>query len=348
MGGEDKDEDSQGPPTIIINELLASVQNAIMSGRLQQDIEESMYKCYGDTATIEALKILEDLSIVGRRTNRRKDRKKDITEIYNAARKEDWRNRNLKFAAVDFNNICHIPAGVGDELNLRMEMRDLRNKFDDLIQTWDAVKKMTTTVQEMNEFMKTMKSDRPSYLNIAKKQEEIPVLNQMPKRGAQPRPPTSPPLTQVIALRNAAEQDDRTSTPSSQNNDSKWKVIQRKKTKQKVHLGEHRGSNIECIERPPRKRTAIVLVSRFKPGTTKCDIEDHVRQTVTDYEMEGIEEWKTKYDGYLSFKIAFLIGERKLGESLRDITQVSNWPYQSLVKPFRPTTVYRNTYNNSK
>lgn len=312
-------------------------------------IEESLFKCYGDNATIEALKLLEDNCIVGRRTNRRKDRRKDITEIYNAVRKEDWRSRNLKFAAVDFNNICHVPAGLGDELNLRMEIRDLRNKFDDLVATWESVKKMTTAVEEMKEFLTTMKtvniSDRPSYLNIAKNSVETPApVHQNSKRATKPRPPSSPPLTQVIALRNAAKVG-KTSTPISQQ-DSQWQVIQRRRPKQKVVLGEHKGSNIQCVERPVRKRTAIVLVSRFKPGTTKDEIVNHVKMTVKNYELDNIEEWKTKYDGYVSFKISFFIGERKLGESLRDITKVDNWPYQSLVKPFRPTSVYKNTFNN--
>ncbi len=364
MGNSDEDDDSiGGTPTIIINELLASVQNAIMSGRLQQDIEESLHKCYGDTATAEALKVLEDNNIVGRRTSRRKDRKKDITEIYNAVRKEDWKNRNLKFAAVDFNNICHVPSGLGDELNLRMEIRELRNKFDDLIATWETVKQMTTSVQEMNDFMKKVKTDSddkplpPSYLNITKNLKEPSLQNAAPKKVNQSRPPSSPPLTQVIALRNATEQSAKTLTPNSQpsflrsisqQNESQWQLVQRKRPKQKLMLGEHKGSNIQCVERPARKRTAIILASRFKPGTTAGDIESHVKSTVLNYELESVEEWKTKYDGYVSFKIAFLIGERKLGESLRDIIQVDKWPYQSLVKSFRPTSVYKNTINNIK
>lgn len=62
--------------------------------------------------------------------------------------KIDWMGKTHKFAAIDLDKVCRVPAGLGDELVLRAEMQELKLKFQDLASAFEDVKQLSISVSK--------------------------------------------------------------------------------------------------------------------------------------------------------------------------------------------------------
>src|SRR5258705_179344 len=90
---------------VIVNALLASMQNAILDGKKTPEIVTTFWNFYEEPAISAAFQVLGL-----KRSSRRRDRKVDLEELLTHLRKEDWKAKNVKFAAIDFKEICLVPS----------------------------------------------------------------------------------------------------------------------------------------------------------------------------------------------------------------------------------------------
>jgi len=220
-----------------VNELLASAQHAILGARTVDEIVAAFFKVYDDAMIQDAQLKLTQLGYLGKRSERRGTaaRERDITEIIKCMQKIDWMGKSHKFAAIDLDKVCRVPAGLGDELVLRAEMQDLKLKFQDLTSAFEDVKQLSvkvsksadevvSAIEKIHEPRKqqpTSAYSKPPLLNISASQRGCS------DPGGSSRPET-PLYSQIMALK-YNQQESGTETPEQK---ADWKVVSsRGKTK---------------------------------------------------------------------------------------------------------------------
>lgn len=328
---------------VIVNALLASMQNAITDAKKTPEIITTFWNFYDELAISAAFEVLGL-----KRSARRRDRKIDLEELLTHLRKEDWKAKNVNFAAVDFKEICLVPSGIGDELNLRYELIELRTKFSDMTAALEEVKQLGKTVKDANDtFLKVVTNSenvgKPSYSKSLKNWKQVV-----------PRPPTPPP-SQVHAMKNPdpaiMEQDSVTQNHNEKSGDDGFTVVTKRKRKSgAVIVGAGSSSDIKTVPKTPRIKTGMILVSRCDPETTCEDISREIQklQTETPYKLHGVEIWKSRYQTYSSFKVTYELGVKPLQQFLNELLYNENvdqlWPAGVLVKSFRPNFVKKPFY----
>lgn len=119
---------------VIVCELLTSAQHACLNGRTADEVANVFSTFYSNEDVTNAQTQLYNLGLMGKRSTRVKDattRERDILQIILCLSKIDWKGKHIQFAAADLSRVCNVPAGIGDELQLRREMRELKIKMED-------------------------------------------------------------------------------------------------------------------------------------------------------------------------------------------------------------------------
>lgn len=336
--------------TVIVNELLLSLQHAIITCKLSDDIAEAFSNFYEEAELLEARTILLTIN-EQRSTSRKFDKKKCVIELLEQLRKDDFMSKNVTFAAINLFKICNINAGIGEEL--RYEIKELRGKYTSLTSAIGELRSITTGFDSISTEIKSFniaqnKVNPKSYLAAAH--------NGMRRRHVtgESRPPTpaSPPLTQKIATARDVDNEDQVSCEDNDraiDNDKRpyFPAKQRKKRPPMLHktgVGGTAESNVKSILKP---RVGILFLTRCTPTTTCDDISSHISEKVKSYKLLDVERWKAKHESYSSFKLCFNIEQAKLSTFLKDTIKAELWPASSFVKPFGMTRLMKPSLTQS-
>ncbi|CAL8105662.1 unnamed protein product [Orchesella dallaii] len=323
---------------VLVNELLCATIHAILEGRTNDEILPSFVTFYEDDEIQIARQVVYKL-IDKRFAKRSNAKEKDLNEIIGYLRGADFRGNDIKFAAINLSRVCTVYSGIGDERQLRSEVRELRTKFESLTSDLSTIKQLSSSLEGLaadmkvsNEAIKNLKA--PTYLQAAK---------QSIRKGRQhtePRRPATPPPSQIIAMNNGQYDRKESSDPEGD-----FMIVRnrRKTLKPKVAVGGAADSNIKAVE---RARVGILFLTRCTPDTTIDMIEQHIKQTSINYKLRDVELWNAKYkESYSSFKLCFELGNEKLSNFLREVILPDYWPAGTLIKPFGLKRDLRRTQN---
>ncbi len=332
MGNED--EEAAVEQKIIVNELLASAKHAIITAKTKTEIELAFSKFYGEAAIIEAKKVLVNLALVPPKITRKVDKAKEIGQIIDCLQQTDWKGINTNFAAVDLERICKVSSGIGDEMQFRMEIIELRNKFETLTSEVEKINKLTDVVTKASENIQNANSIKHNgglfYSSVVSRN-----VRKAPDQDLQRRP-SSPPLTQKIALQNhnvPVKTPEEEAPHNSTLVNEGFTLVNHKKRKSKIIQGKALSSHVKSV---PRSRTGILFATRFDPETTPDDVAKMVEQNnLLTHTLIKAEELTTKHNSYKSFKLVFDLKEMPLSQFLRDIEDPNKWASGLLVRPFR-------------
>lgn len=342
------------PPELIVSELLLSIQHALQTGRNADEITTVFSNFYDDVSIHETQQHLFQLKLMGKRSEKRTQRntaarERDIMEIVKCLVKFDWEGKTFKFVAVDLAKICHVPAGLGDELALRAEVRELKIKLQDLTSMFEEIKQISDSVKQSADEVKSLlktatepsELTSPDELAIAKSYKNI-TLRKPPcgiqitdRQEIQPdgssRPETPILYSQVMAiqkdLEDAGNADDKT---------GEWKVVVKKTPPKRIRaiVGQLRGSSIQSSRPVKHARRATIFVSRCKPDTSVEVMESEIGKNITTFKLDAVELLKTKFNTYTSFKVSFFLDDKKLSHCFNDVMKPELWGDGVLVKPF--------------
>lgn len=324
------------------------MQNAILDAKKTPEIITTFENYYDETAIAAAFEVLGL-----KRSARKRDRKIDLDDLLNHLRKEDWKGKNVRFAAVDFKKICQVPSGIGDELNLRYELIELRTKFNDMTAVLEDVKNLGKNVQIINDtFAKALTSTE-----LVAQPKPCNSLKTRKPRVLIPRPPPTPPPSQIHAMKNNKSDTDQDISNEinieETVNDQFTLVTRRKRSSGKIIVGVGNSAGLKSVSKPLRIKTGMILVSRCDPETTCDDVTREIEklQKNTGYKLHGVETWRSRYQTYSSFKVTYELGEKPLQQFLNELLYDDNvdqlWPAGVLVKSFRPVFVKRSFYKNA-
>jgi len=345
--------------TLVVNELLASAQHAILTGKLTDEISETFNYFYNDADVHEARKIL--YAVVEKRLTTHKGddaKKKDIADILSILRNKDQQVKITSFGVLDLSKCCRVFSAIGDEIQLRSEISELRIKFAELSTAFQDIKRMTTAIETMSTEIaspstaasiknmsvafrslqsgsnasNTVQIKRPTYLSVA---------NEGTRRrhvtgASRPRTPVSPTISQKVAMQSEqkVEEEIHDFDNPDVNNDDKWQTARRRRPRprQKIILGNAEDTGIRAADRRPRE--GLLFLSRVVAGTSAADVENMIKSKIHDYKLRDVETWNAKHNSYSSFKISFEIGEKSLKAFFNDIITADRWPAGVLIKPF--------------
>ncbi|CAL8148269.1 unnamed protein product [Orchesella dallaii] len=256
---------------VIINELLVSLQHAIITCRITDDIVEAFSAFYEDTEIAEARNIV--LTIYEQRSTTRKfDKKKVVAELLDYLRKDDFKGKNIAFAAINIFKICNVHAGIGEEL--RQEIHDLKVKYSSLTNACGELKKFSDGVENIVEEVKLIatsvaKPTIPSYLNVAKEGNRTRHVT----GASRPTTPASPPISQKVAMGTYPQFDQNISEKETNG----FILVERKKrTKSSTSgVGGTATSNVKSV---PKPRVGFLFMTRCAPETTIEEISAHVTE----------------------------------------------------------------------
>lgn len=326
-------------PQPIINELLASAIHAIITAKLNPEIVAAFTRFYDGDKINQAKNCLMDLELIPRRSLRQlKDqeaREKSILEIIQSLRKTDWQGNDQQFAAVDLGAICRVPSALGDEIQLRSEVDDLKRKFEDLTAAFEEVKHARLTVERAIETVVSYQNSTNEHETSTQAPDS--QIMHLPNNIAAPPPvrSESPILySQIAALARHATSEQQTTTVK-QDNDGFTKVTRRRtlhgKAKHNVVVGGLSNSQIKSVA---KKRLATVFMTRCSPESDEFHIQQHAIEHIIHYPLLKVEPLKTKADTYKSFKLIFDLREDSLSNFFRQTLIPTLWPSGALVKPF--------------
>lgn len=274
------------------------------------------------------------LSLLAPKITRKLDKQKEIGQMIDCLQQTDWRGINTKFAAVDLEKICKVSSGIGDELQFCMEISELRNKFETLVSDVEGINKLTEVVTRASENIQNrhmMKNNEKNlYPSVVSRD-----VRKTQNRGYQ-RPPSSPPLSQKVALGEhnllGISLEEEIPHNSTLKNDG-FTIVKRKKRKSNI-TQENAPSNY--IKSVPRSRTGILFATRFDPETKPEDVAKMVDQNeLINHPLLKAEELTTKHNSYKSFKLDFDLKELPLSQFFPDMEDPKKWAEGLLVRPFK-------------
>ncbi len=332
---------------IIICELLASAQQACLNGRNADEIANVFSTFYSNEDVTNAQSQLFNLGIMGKRSTRSKDstaRERDVLQIILCLSKHDWKGKHVQFAAADLNKVCNVPAGLGDELQLRREMRELKIKMEDLMSAFleiraisSDISKTTTEICNLTDRKKTNKNQTD---NLKQKPDQLVISNRNVNEAEGSSRPDTPLYSQIAALRNMQSNDGK---------EGAWNTVQKKKRPRKTLsvVGSSQETKIKAIQpfRKPQKGT--LFVTRYAPQTTADDLKDEIKLKIAEYSLDSVESIKSRYETYTSFKVTFLLEEKKLNQFFKDVIQPQLWSENAFVKPFSMKKIGGFKYNST-
>ncbi|CAL8140023.1 unnamed protein product [Orchesella dallaii] len=317
--------------SVIINELIVSLQHAVITCRTSNDIVEAFSNFYEDDEVLEARNVI--LKLNGQRaTSRKADKKKLVAECLDYVRKEDFKGKNLEFGATNVFKICNVHAGIGEDL--RQEIAEVRAKYESLTRAIGELKTLSNGLENVASDLKTFhgtvhsptKPTKPSYLKIANTGIKMRHIS----GSSRPVTPVSPPISQKIAMqRDAGNVEDGTDM-----NQEPFTLVKRKKNKSSSRVTGVGGTADSNVKSVPKPRVGLLFLSRCTPETTCDDIGTHIFRSVKSFKLLDVETWKTKYNTYSSFKISFNLETEKLSAFLKETVTAELWPAGSLIKPF--------------
>lgn len=257
--------------------------------------------------------------------------------------KIDWMGKSHKFAAIDLDKVCRVPAGLGDELVMRAEMQELKLKFQDLASAFDEVKQLTISVSKSADdvvsAIGTVNQLSPPLPNPQTQSKTPPLdLNLTQKTAREPdgsSRPETPLYSQIMAMK----YNKPDSKEIAHGGNAGWKMISRKKKpkiekKQMGIVGQLKSTCIQSAEPYQRPRKAILFVTRCKPETTENDLEKDILDNISFYQLDQVESIATKFETYKSFKVSFLLDDKSLSQFFIDTMKPEVWGDGVLVKPF--------------
>lgn len=317
---------------IFVNELLISAQHAMETGKTTDDILIAFSKFYSDENVLDARKLLATLEVIGKTTGRKIDKSKEILNIIKCLRDVDWLGKNINFAAVDMRRVCYVAAAIGDEIQFRAEIQELKTKFEDLTSALGEVKNLSKTVTSTtNEVMTSLQNFQQAtpttYSSVVRENQEP----QHDLAGAPLRRAVSPPISQKMAMKRHQQQ---LAEP-----DEGFKTVTYKKKRPKFTMGT-RHSDIKAV---PKPRIGILFATRCQADVTTIDLEKQIKETTGfSYDLVKVEEWNAKHSSYKSFKLFFELKDHALSKFFKDMEDPSLWPENVWIRPFRMPT--GNTY----
>lgn len=332
---------------VIVNELLASAQHAILTAKTKDEIEITFSQFYDENTVLEARNLLSELTLLGRRTARKPDKLKEVAQIIDCLQKVDWQGTNINFAAVDLRKVCHVASGIGDEMLFRSEINELRNKFENLTKQVEAIKTLSDTVRVVGEEIKAFRATPPPpppptlYSKVAAGYQK----NRRPQQ--QVRRPVTPPISQQKAIERERQQqlstEDETERPS--NLDDGFKLVFHRKKKPVSVRGTVTSSKIRSA---PKQRVGLLFATRFDPETDASEVEEYVRETeLIGYKLCKVEPWNTNHNSYKSFKMVFELQDKPLSQFFKDMEKAEIWPEDVMVRRFNMSPYNMKSTNSS-
>lgn len=261
--------------------------------------------------------------------------------------KHDWQGKKICFAAINLQDVCKVPAALGDELALRAEVTELKLKFEDMTKLYLEVKHIADKVSEATQQINTLLSLQPGEGNTQCANtvtDENPLSSVEEKTVSEAIRPKSPILySQITAggLVTPVEPESNEGTWTTVTNKRKPTKSPKPKTgKPKVskqkHLSIIGSASDTTIKSAPtnRERRGALFVTKCQPQTSCEDLENDIKSKVSIYNLHKVESVKTKFDTYTSFKVSFLLGDKKLNQFFREVIKPNMWGSGILVKPF--------------
>ncbi len=336
--GDDDNFEDAVEKKITVNELLASAQHAIITGKTKIEIEVTFSKFYSEATINKARGALVNLALLPPKITRKTDKTKELSQIIDCLQKTDWQGANVNFAAIDLGQICSVSSGIGDEMQFRMEIRELRNKFETLANEVGQLNKLTDVDTTAAENIKNAGRGCPEQVNlfsavVAGKNTRIPSQRRL----------VSPPLTQQVALRNyqsdlptpSPEDEVNDITKNFRTDDDFITVKRKKRTKPKIVQGKAPSNLIKTV---PKARVGMLFATRFAPETKTDDIMKMVEQNDSNtHTLLKVEELPAKHNSYKSFKLCFDLQNLPLSQFLRSMEDPNKWAEGVFIRPFRIT-----------
>lgn len=335
----------------IVDELICSAQHAIISGKLKDEIVETFANFYESEEIKNARK---HLMLPDKRASRPKDEKSNldkkrnsIAEILACLLDKDFKMKDITFLAKDLSRIRFVPFTLRDEVQLRSELSELRNKLDDLANCFtECIKDKLEMISSIGEKVSNFNpssvnvSDKvsnkclaeprihpkPTYLDIANKQSTYERSNSV----------TGNSLSTTPMIPSQSEQPLKHSDLNGNENpvDKTWTTVRRKSKSlnknQVVGGAESKRLKIVC-----KQRGAVLFISRCSPETTIDELKNYITESDFGYKLNEIEKWNSRRSEYSSFKISFSLDTSDtLSKFLRDTIDASKWPAGMFVKQF--------------
>lgn len=313
-----KDEEGSVEPKIIVNELLASAKDAIISAKTKIEIELALSKFYGETAIIEARTVLVKLALVPAKITRKLDKSQKTGQIIDCLQPNDWKGINTNFAAVDLERVCKVSSGIGDKMQFRMEIAELQNKFETLTTEVEEINKLTEVNTRASENIRNANNIKNNgghlYSRVVSRNVRI-----APGQGFQRRP-FSPLLSQKMGLRrhNLLGNTPEEETPHNSTLINEGFIeVKRNKRPSKITHGNALSNHVKSVA---WSRTGILFATRFDPETKEEDVAKILEQNeLINHPLIKAEELTTKDNAYQSFKVIFDLKEQSLSQFLRDL-----------------------------
>lgn len=169
-----------------------------------------------------------------------------------------------------------MSSGIGDEMQFRKEISELRNKFETLTTEVEEINKLTEVVTRASENIRNANSIKNNgghlYSTVVSRN-----VRKAPGQDFQRRP-FSPPLAQKMALKrhNLLENTPEEETPQNSTLINEGFIeVKRKKRKPKITHGSALSNHVKSVE---RSRTGILFATHFDPETKQEDVAKMLEQ----------------------------------------------------------------------
>jgi len=329
----------------IINELLASLRHAIICGKTDAEITQAFVAFYDDSAVKKARDALNPFCNLPKRSARTKKdpaateaaRVIDVNEMVGACRVLDYAGLNLNFVICNISEICYVNSGLGDELHLRNELRQMQHRLSTVESICKSLSLLTEKIDGMQGTLNALETavKTPSYrdkLKVSLSNDDQSVNNgasssitaKSSRPNIQPRPTTINPWAKdpFDARRNQPILQPYQSTPNLESNE--WKTVTKKKRPMRHVVGSSENYSIKATAVKPFK----VFATKVHRDTNVDDFKSHFMNL--NWEMLAIEQLKTRYDTYNFYKITL----NKFGNGNKEFLKPEHWPKGVLVRPF--------------
>jgi len=322
----------------IINELLASACHAITTSKTDEQIATSFALFYDDDSVKEAydkLKIFYSLPRRCQKKDRVEARIKDVSEIVNALREIDWTAKNVQFLVSDISKICYVHGGLGDEIQMRDELQQVKRRLSAMEEQVSINADMNSKVNQILETVNRLK-DAPNtstYSDVLKNVKSTPPLDFVRnKRQVEPvikRPNAFQSMNPFMRDPNESRKAthfQNHSTPTEQ-----WTEVKRKKhVKKKVHVtGNCDDDTGEWMIKSSCTRPLKLFVSRCEEKTTTDELKSFLTGK-HKWNVMNVDKLNTRFGTYSSFKVTL----NRKDASISDFLKPEMWPSGIMVRLF--------------